>query len=126
LNTTPNSGATVFKKGDVEGEDILLECKTLTKKQKQMTIKKEWFDTNEEEAFATGKTLSAVAFNFGDGENYYAVNERDFKKIISKENIKKILQFKLENNDKNHEYLFTGGVVTEKTTTARILANEID
>lgn len=83
LNTTPNSGATVFKKGDVEGEDILLECKTLTKKQKQMTIKKEWFDTNEEEAFATGKTLSAVAFNFGDGENYYAVNERDFKNLLS-------------------------------------------
>lgn len=79
MKRTPNSGATAFAKGDVVGDDILLECKTLTRHQKQHTIKKEWLEKNAEEAFATGKQLSALAFDFGDGENYYILNENDFK-----------------------------------------------
>src|SRR5699024_3082534 len=46
--------------------------------------------------------------------------------VIGQENIRKILQGQLENNDIKHGYLFTGGAGTGKTTTARILANEID
>lgn len=75
---TSNSGATMFDKGDVSGDEILVECKTLTQPRKQHTIKKEWLDKNEEEAFAKRKALSVLAFDFGDGENYYIVKERDF------------------------------------------------
>lgn len=82
MRRTPNSGATLFAKGDVEGEDILIECKTLTTKQKSHSIKKEWIEKNEEEAFARNKSLSALAFDFGDGENYYIVNETDFIALI--------------------------------------------
>jgi hypothetical protein len=77
----PNSGATMFKKGDVVADDILIECKTLTKKQLSHTIKKEWLEKNAEEAFAVGKDLSALAFDFGDGDNYYILSERDFKQL---------------------------------------------
>lgn len=40
LKRTANSGATSFDKGDVKGEHILIECKTLTKPQKSHSIKK--------------------------------------------------------------------------------------
>lgn len=83
MKRTPNSGATLFAKGDVEGEEILIECKTLTKEQKQHTIKKEWIEKNEEEAFARGKELSALAFDFGDGKQYYILSELDFINLLS-------------------------------------------
>lgn len=79
MKRVPNSGATVFAKGDVAGEDIIIECKTLTREQKQHTIKKEWLEKNAEEAFGSGKALSALAFDFGDGKNYYILSEADFK-----------------------------------------------
>ena len=82
MKRTPNSGATTFLKGDVVGDEILIECKTLTRAQKQRTIRKEWLDKNKEEAFATGKRLSALAFDFGDGENYYILNEADFITLL--------------------------------------------
>lgn len=76
---TANSGATQFDKGDVSGTDILVECKTVTKKQQAVTIKEEWIHKNSEEAFARGKDLSALAFNFGPNEpNYYILSEQDF------------------------------------------------
>lgn len=82
LKRTPNSGATLFQKGDVAGEDVLIECKTLTKQQKSHTIKKEWLEKNQVEAFSRGKSLSALAFDFGDGENYYILNEQDFLNLF--------------------------------------------
>lgn len=81
LKRTPNSGATMFDKGDVKGEDILIECKTLTKPQKSHTLKKEWIEKNAVEAFSRGKQLSVLAFDFGDGENYYILSEADFKML---------------------------------------------
>lgn len=82
MRRVPNSGATPFLKGDVEGEDIIIECKTLTKEQKQHTIRKEWLEKNSEEAFASGKPLSALAFDFGDGKDYYILNESDFITLL--------------------------------------------
>lgn len=81
LKVQPNSGATPFMKGDLTDEYLVVECKTITKKQTSRTIKKEWFTTTLKEQFAMGKSLSAVAFDFGDGENYIAVREQDFKKL---------------------------------------------
>ena len=77
-----NSGATKFAKGDVITDDFLIEAKTKTELCKSFTIKKEWLEKNKEEAFAMRKTHSALAFNFGDNENYYVISERDFKEYI--------------------------------------------
>lgn len=77
-----NSGATKFNKGDVVTNDFLIECKTLTKPQKTFTIKKEWLEKNKEESFAMGKYYNALAFNFGEDENYYIIDEKLFLQLI--------------------------------------------
>lgn len=66
IRTTSNSGATPFDKGDGEDNYFLLEWKTLTKKQKSQTLKKEWFYKNREEMFSRGKEISALGFDFGN------------------------------------------------------------
>lgn len=80
---TANSGATMFSKGDVVIEDLfLLECKTCVKEQQSFSIKREWFEKNEEEAFAMGIQNSAIVFDFGDGEEHYIISSKLFKKLL--------------------------------------------
>ena len=80
----PNSGATLFKKGDIQTDKWLYEAKTCIKEQKQFTIKKEWLDILKKEAFGMKKEFSALVFNFGNNtENYYILNERVFKQVLS-------------------------------------------
>lgn len=83
LKNTPNSGATAFKKGDGYDDHLVMEYKTLTKPQKSRTLQKEWFDKNQEEAFAMGRRFSALCFDFGDGDNYVAMKIEDFKEFYS-------------------------------------------
>lgn len=83
-----NSGATKFSKGDVRSDTWLIECKTKTSPSQSMSIKKEWIDKNEEEAFAMGKPHSALCFSFGDLHNdkqYYILNETEFKRFLELE-----------------------------------------
>lgn len=83
---TANSGATLFSKGDVVTDKILVECKTCVEDKKSFSIKKEWLDKNKEEAFAMNKPYSALVFNFGpNSENYYIVDEKMF--LLLKEDI---------------------------------------
>ena len=77
-----NSGATVFNKGDVTTNQVLIECKTVTKPQKSFAVKREWIEKNQEEAFAMGKHYSAVAIDFGDGEQFYIINQKMFNKLL--------------------------------------------
>lgn len=77
-----NSGATAFDKGDVLTTRFLIEAKTVTKPQKTFTVKKEWIKKNQEEAFAMGKIYSAVAIDFGDGEQHYIISQKLFDKLI--------------------------------------------
>lgn len=86
---TPNSGATPFQKGDIELDDWLIECKTCTKEKQSFSIKREWLEKNEEEAFAMGKSHSALCFNFGEPhntQNYYIVTEQEFKELLKEVN----------------------------------------
>ena len=86
--TVPNSGATMFSKGDVTLNDWLLECKTKTSPSQSISIKKEWLEKNEEEAFSMNKHHSALVFNFGDlhnAQNYYIINEQEFKRFLELE-----------------------------------------
>lgn len=73
-----NSGATSFHKGDVTTSEWLIECKTKTSACTSFSIKKDWLEKNKEEMFAMGKAYSALAFDFGDGNNYYVIDERTF------------------------------------------------
>lgn len=79
---TANSGATKFSKGDVYTDEWLLECKTKTKDSNSMTIQREWFEKNNEEAFAMGKSYNAVVIDFGDGKNHYIIDENLFLKLV--------------------------------------------
>ena len=79
---TANSGATAFSKGDVRTDTFLIECKTCMSPQKSFSLKRDWFDKNKEEAFAMGKDYSALVFSFGDGENWYVIDERLFKRLL--------------------------------------------
>ena len=73
-----NSGATAFSKGDVRTDDWLFEAKTKTSESQSMSIKKEWLLKNKEEMFAMGKSYCALVFDFGDGNNYYVLDEKTF------------------------------------------------
>jgi len=80
---TANSGATMFSKGDVKAKQFLIECKTCMTAKQSFSIKKEWLEKNQEEAFSTGKQFSALAFNFGPNmPNYYIIDEKTFKKFL--------------------------------------------
>jgi len=75
---TPNSGATLFKKGDVTTDKWLYEAKTKTEESKSFTIKREWIEKNKEEAFAMGKDYNALVIDFGDGKQFYLLDEKTF------------------------------------------------
>lgn len=81
--TTPNSGATTWSKGDILTEDFLLEAKTKTTHSDSISIKKEWFDKNDQEKAFMGKEHSAIVFNFGPGEeNHYIIDEYLFLELL--------------------------------------------
>lgn len=80
----PNSGATLFKKGDIFNDDWLFEAKTCMKSQQSFSIKKEWLDKLKKESLAMKKEFYALVFNFGENqENYFVINEKIFKQILS-------------------------------------------
>lgn len=78
-----NSGATAFYKGDVITDQFLIECKTSTKEVKSVSIKKDWLTKNEEERFAMNKDYSALAFDYGDGRQFYIIDETLFRTLVS-------------------------------------------
>lgn len=90
---TANSGATQWSKSDVRNDLFAIECKTHTELREQFTIKRDWILKNEEEAFQMGKRYSALALDFGDGENYFLINQRLFLELL--EHLREV------NNDKN-------------------------
>ena len=80
---TPNSGAVPFVKGDVLSEQFLLEAKTKTSHADSISLKKEWFEKNRQEALFMGKPYSALVFSFGPGEeNHYVIDEWLFQELL--------------------------------------------
>lgn len=80
---TVNSGATPFIKGDVIVGQVIIECKTTTKVQSSIAVRKSWIDEINEEKIGMGKALSAVAISFDMGENsYYVIDENAMKMLI--------------------------------------------
>lgn len=80
-----NSGAGLMYKGDVRTRQFLIECKTVTRPQEQITVRKEWMEKIRGEAFGQGKSYSAVAIRFDPtGRNYYLISENLMKYLIEK------------------------------------------
>lgn len=80
---TANSGASRFNAGDVVTDDWLIECKTTTKPKESFSIKKEWITKNERERMDLQKPYSALVFQFEeDGQNYFVINEKNFKILL--------------------------------------------
>ena len=77
-----SSGSSDFLKGDVVSDTCLIECKTCITEKKSFSIKKEWLDKVDEQCYAMGKRYPILAFDFGDGENYYVLPESVMKKFI--------------------------------------------
>lgn len=77
-----NSGATDFYKGDVRTNHILIECKTATKEVKSVSIKKDWLEKLNEEKFAMGKYYSSLAFDFGDGKDYFIISQELMELLV--------------------------------------------
>jgi hypothetical protein len=78
-----NSGATAFRKGDVTTDNWLFEAKTKIEESKSFTIKREWIEKNKEEAFAMGKDYNALVIDFGDGKQFYLLDEKTFLELIN-------------------------------------------
>lgn len=78
-----NSGAGNMNKGDVIAHDWVIECKTKIIPSDTITVHKEWFNSVEADRKAEAKSYAAVCFSFGDGVNYYAVDEKTFKFLMS-------------------------------------------
>lgn len=79
-----NSGGTKFGGGDVHTNKFFIEAKTQTKEQKAFSIKKDWIDKMQEQAFEQGKEESVLAFRFSpnDKEDFYVLNEKQFLEYI--------------------------------------------
>ena len=81
----PASGSTGFAKGDVILPNWLIEAKTVICPRKSFSIKLDWLDKNELERLEMHKPYSALAFQFEpDGENYFVLSEKTFKKMLDK------------------------------------------
>jgi hypothetical protein len=81
---TPNSGASTWVKSDVLSDKFAIECKTKTTSSESISIKKEWFSKQKQEAAFMGKPYSAVVFNFGPGEeNHYIIDEYLFLELLN-------------------------------------------
>ena len=82
---TPNSGATPWSKSDVLSDKFAIECKTKMSASESISIKKEWFLKQKQEAAFMGKPYSAIVFNFGPGEeNHYIIDEYLFQFLKDK------------------------------------------
>jgi hypothetical protein len=84
---TSNSGAGHFRKGDCvhRNASLLIECKTVVTDKESVSIKKEWFKKNKEEAFTQRLSNGTVAFNFGPNQpNYFIIDEKMMKFLVEK------------------------------------------
>lgn len=69
------SGSTPFLKGDVIAGKLFIEAKTRAKPSKSISLKKEWIEKAKEQSYSTHKEDYAIAVSFGDGKDYYVIED---------------------------------------------------
>ena len=67
------SGSTPFLKGDVIAGNLFIEAKTKLEPSKSISVKKEWLEKAKEQAYSQRKEDYTVAISFGDGKDYYII-----------------------------------------------------
>lgn len=67
------SGSTPFLKGDVIAGNLFIEAKTKLEPSKSISVKKEWLEKAKEQAYSQRKEDYTVAISFGDGNDYYII-----------------------------------------------------
>jgi predicted RNase H-like nuclease (RuvC/YqgF family) len=79
------SGAKWYAKSDVIAEKFQVEAKTKASPSKSFSIKKEWLDKIADEALQN-KRIPVLAINFGEGDDYFVLNSKDFLYLIERLN----------------------------------------
>ena len=82
-----NSGAGLFKKGDVTvpKASMLVECKTCMEDKNSFSIKKDWIIKNKKEAGEMRLNNHCIAFNFGPKQEcYFVIDEKLMKYLTEK------------------------------------------
>ena len=69
------SGSTPFLKGDVITSDLFIEAKTKAVESKSISVKKAWLEKAQEQAYSMRKKDYALAISFGDGKDYYVIED---------------------------------------------------
>lgn len=69
------SGSTPFLKGDVTTSTLFIEAKTKMEPSKSIKVNKEWLEKAKDQAYSMRKEDYAVAISFGDGKDYYIVED---------------------------------------------------
>lgn len=78
-----NSGGTRFGGGDVHTKNLFIEAKTPLSDKASFSIKKEWLDKAQEQAFQQGKDYYALAFRFGPDEpDFFVIDRRLFRQLV--------------------------------------------
>ncbi len=75
------SGAMFNRKSDVVSKRFRIEAKTRATPSKSITLKREYFEKINKEAWETGR-IPVLSFSFGDGHDYYVLDEHDFMRIV--------------------------------------------
>lgn len=86
------SGSTPFLKGDVVAGNLFIEAKTKMEPSKSISVKKEWLEKAKEQAYSSRKEDYTVAISFGDGKDYYIIEDRLMEDLYrSRETLREIL-----------------------------------
>ena len=79
---TPQSGGGKFVLGDVISEDFLVECKTSVTVKDSYSVKREILKKADEQRREMGKELYALAFSFGDEEDFFVINKKAMSRFL--------------------------------------------
>ena len=95
------SGSTPLLKGDVETGDLFVESKTKMEPSKSISVKKQWIEKAKEQAYSQRKEDYTVAISFGDGKDYYIIEDSLLEDLYkSREALRAVID-SLEGTDPN-------------------------
>ena len=95
------SGSTPFLKGDVVTDNLFIEAKTKMEPSKSISVKKQWLEKAKEQEYSQRKEDYTVAISFGDGKDYYIIEDRLLEDLYkSREALRAVIE-NLEGLDPN-------------------------
>lgn len=80
---TPQSGGGKWVKGDVISENFLIECKTSLTEKTSYSVSKKILQKADEQRREMGKPFYALAFTFGNDEDYFVINSKTMRYLLS-------------------------------------------